>query len=64
MLPDHHFHALSARERTESLRATMIASRRRRRRRDEESKEAGPSGSRLQAHRAGHGAATLVRRPA
>jgi hypothetical protein len=46
-MPDHHFHALIARERAESLRATMIASRRSRRRRHENSREENEAGHRM-----------------
>jgi hypothetical protein len=40
-MPDHHFHALVARERTESLRSTMLASSRRRHRAEQACEEAG-----------------------
>jgi len=62
-MPDHHFHALIAQERIESLRSTMLASRRRRRRDEHKRDEAGPTAlPRLSLH--GYATARLTRRPA
>lgn len=60
-MPDHHFHALIAQERVESLRATMAASRRLRRREDAEHEEAGQLAPRLDP-RGGHARGAALRR--
>jgi hypothetical protein len=63
-MPDHHFHALIAQQRVETLRTAMAASRRPRRREDTEHEQAGLRAPRLDPRGGRTRGAALTRRTA